>query len=181
MAANCQVDTIGMPSRARTIARDMRTKKKKKGLAIRSSPIECFHMTSRRPYWCPKTMKRRPCWCPKPVLWDLNSFLMQTLSFVPINLHRCWPREWKHSIQMNWTCAWTRSGFGLSIRPWTARNPSCGSTYLVPLLTPKSLNGHGKILYLTWTRGKDLSNHTRTRRYGAYTSVVVELIANAEE
>ena len=28
----------------------------------------------------------------------LNSFLMQTLSFVPINLHRCWPREWKHSM-----------------------------------------------------------------------------------
>ena len=55
--------------------------------------IECFHMTSRRPYWCPKTMKRRPCWCPKPILWELNSFLMQTLSFVPINLHRCWPRE----------------------------------------------------------------------------------------
>ena len=23
---------------------------------------------------------------------------MQTLSFVTINLHRCWPREWKHSI-----------------------------------------------------------------------------------
>ena len=60
--------------------------------------IECFHMTSRRPYWCPKTVKRRPCWCPKPILWELNSFLMQTLSFVPINLHRCWPREWKHSI-----------------------------------------------------------------------------------
>ena len=39
------------------------------------------------------TMKRRPCLCPKPVLWELNSFLMQTLSFVPINLHRCWPRE----------------------------------------------------------------------------------------
>ena len=32
-------------------------------------------------------------WCPKPVLWELNSFLMQTLSFVPINLHRCWPRK----------------------------------------------------------------------------------------
>ena len=61
--------------------------------------IECFHMTSRRPYWCPKTMKRRPCWCPKPVLWELNSFLMQTLSFVPINLHRWWSREWKHSIK----------------------------------------------------------------------------------
>ena len=63
-----------------------------------SNVIECFHMTSQRPYWCPKTMKRQPCWCPKPVLWELNSFLMQTLSFVPINLHRCWPREWKHSI-----------------------------------------------------------------------------------
>ena len=62
------------------------------------SGIECFHMTSRRRYWCSKTMKRRPCWCPKPILWELNSFLMQTLSFVPINLHRCWPREWKHSI-----------------------------------------------------------------------------------
>ena len=47
---------------------------------------------------CPKTMKRRPCWCPKPVLWEMNSFLIQTLFFVPINLHRCWPREWKHSI-----------------------------------------------------------------------------------
>ena len=61
--------------------------------------IECFHMTSRRPYWCPKTMKRRPCWCPKRVLWELNSFLMQTLSVIPINLHRFWPREWKHSIK----------------------------------------------------------------------------------
>ena len=36
--------------------------------------------------------------CPKPDLCELNSFLMQTISFVPINLHRCWPREWKHSI-----------------------------------------------------------------------------------
>ena len=42
-------------------------------------------MTSRRPYWCPKTMKRWPCWCPKPILWELNSFLMQTLPFVPMN------------------------------------------------------------------------------------------------
>ena len=39
-------------------------------------PVDRFHMTSRRPYWCTKTMKRRPCWCPKPILWELNSFLM---------------------------------------------------------------------------------------------------------
>ena len=64
----------------------------------RGSSIECFHMTSRRPYWCSKTMKRLPCWCPKPVPWEFNSFLMQTLSFAAINLHICWPREWKHSI-----------------------------------------------------------------------------------
>ena len=40
-----------------------------------SCSIECFHMTSLQPYWCPKTIKRRPCWCPKPVPWELNPFL----------------------------------------------------------------------------------------------------------
>ena len=30
--------------------------------------------------------------------WKLHSFLTQTRSFVLINLHRCWPREWKHSL-----------------------------------------------------------------------------------
>ena len=34
----------------------------------------------------------------KAFLWKSNSFLMQTLYFVTINLHRCWPRDWKHSI-----------------------------------------------------------------------------------
>ena len=41
-----------------------------------STQIDCFHMTSRRPYWCTKTMKWRPFWCTKPILWELNSFLM---------------------------------------------------------------------------------------------------------
>ena len=73
---------------------------KKTGLwAMSCATIECFHMTSRQPYSSPKTMKRRPCFCPKPIFWEVYSFLEQTLSFVPINLHRCWPREWKHSIQ----------------------------------------------------------------------------------
>ena len=36
--------------------------------------MECFHMTSRPPYWCPKTMKRRPCWSPKPIFWELELF-----------------------------------------------------------------------------------------------------------
>ena len=47
---------------------------------------------------CSKAMKRWPCWCPKPVLRELNVFLCKKLSFVPINLHRCWPRERKRSI-----------------------------------------------------------------------------------
>ena len=47
-----------------------------------SLTIKRFHVTSRRPYWCSKTMKWRPCWCTKPDLWELSSFLMQTFSFV---------------------------------------------------------------------------------------------------
>ena len=34
------------------------------------------------------------------ILRDVYSFLMQTLPFVLINSHRCWPREWKHSIHV---------------------------------------------------------------------------------
>ena len=45
---------------------------------------ECFHVTSRQPFWSPK-----------PILWKLNFFLMLTLSFVPRNLHCCWPCQWK--------------------------------------------------------------------------------------
>ena len=37
--------------------------------------IECFHITSQRPCWCPKTKKWRPCWYPNLNLWELNSFL----------------------------------------------------------------------------------------------------------
>ena len=40
--------------------------------------LECFQVTSRWPYWCPKQ-----------ILWELNSYLKKTLSFVPINLQRC--------------------------------------------------------------------------------------------
>ena len=45
-------------------------------------------------------VKRWPCWCTKTTLWELNSFLMKKLSFVPINYHRCQPREWKRSIYL---------------------------------------------------------------------------------
>ena len=77
--------------------------------------IEGFHMTSRRPYWCPKTMKPRPCRCPKQVLWELNSFVMQMLSFVLINLHRCWPREWKTDYRRILVYSFCLINIGLSL------------------------------------------------------------------
>ena len=49
------------------------------------------------------------------ILWELNSSLMQTLSFVPIHLHRCcnWPREGKCSIAGG--RMWTRVNLGAII------------------------------------------------------------------
>ena len=47
---------------------------------------EHFHITSRLPYWCSKTIKRRPFYCFKPVLLHVNSFLMKTFSFGQIHL-----------------------------------------------------------------------------------------------
>ena len=49
--------------------------------------IDRFHMTS-----------RRPCLCTKKILWELNSFYMLKLYFIPSNLQSCWPRDWKRSI-----------------------------------------------------------------------------------
>lgn len=37
----------------------------------------------------------KPCQCPIAILWELNPFLVQTLSLALINTHGCWPRESK--------------------------------------------------------------------------------------
>ena len=59
--------------------------------------LDLFHMTLQRPFWCPKTIKRWPCLVleTKPV--EVELFLIWMLSFVKINLHRCWPLVWKRS------------------------------------------------------------------------------------
>ena len=36
-----------------------------------------------------KTMNWRPCLCTKKILWELNSFHMLKLSFIPSNLQSC--------------------------------------------------------------------------------------------
>ena len=57
-----------------------------------------FHILSRSPCWCPQRKKWRPCWCPDPILRELNSMIMQTLSFVFTEKHGCWSRECKTRI-----------------------------------------------------------------------------------
>ena len=69
----------------------------------RKWPMERFHMTLRRPYWCSKTMKQSPhVGVPNQ---SCGFFLMETLSFVPVNLYGCCPREWKRSIGAT-VCTW---------------------------------------------------------------------------
>ena len=59
---------------------------------------ECFHMTSRRPYWCLTQWNGNHVGVSNQSCGSWILFFMQTLSFVPINLHRCWPSEWKRPI-----------------------------------------------------------------------------------
>ena len=66
--------------------------------------VRCMHMMSWQSCWCSKTMKWRPCCCTKPILWEFNSFLMKTLSFVPIDLHGCQARE---HIRIKYCCCYT--------------------------------------------------------------------------
>ena len=67
-------------------------------------PIERFHMTSRRPYWCSKTKKRRPC--SVMLVFQTNQVGVELFSYVNkffcshkfAYICRCWPREWKRSV-----------------------------------------------------------------------------------
>ena len=66
--------------------------------AHNQGPILGFHMTSRPPCWCPQTMQWRPCWCPDPILRELKAIIMLTSSFVFVEKHGCWSREWNPRI-----------------------------------------------------------------------------------
>ena len=53
--------------------------------------MERFHMMS---WWpVPKNETAAMLVYQLQLLWELNSFLMQMFSFVPINLYSGWPRE----------------------------------------------------------------------------------------
>ena len=57
-------------------------------------PLELFHLTSRNVtsvILVSQNNETAAILVPKPVLWEL----CKKLFFLPINLHICWPREWK--------------------------------------------------------------------------------------
>ena len=70
-------------------------------------------------------MKQRPCWRSKPILWELKSFLL-ALSFVEINLHRDWSREWKRSTAST-SFPGSLSYPSLSLAPWGRVGESPGN------------------------------------------------------
>ena len=55
-------------------------------------------MTSRRPYLRTKQWIGGHVCTQKKILWELNSYHMLKLSFIPSNLQSCWPCDWKRSI-----------------------------------------------------------------------------------
>ena len=85
-----------MTDRERKIAR---TKKRPKCAISYLIWIESLHMTPRRPYWCSKTMKRQSCWCSMLISCGSWTLFLGKRIFFPINLHKCYPPEWKRSIR----------------------------------------------------------------------------------
>ena len=67
---------------------------------VRTSIVR-FDMTSRRLYLCTKQWIGGHVCVQKKILWELNSFHMLKLSFIPSNLQSscCWPRDWKRSMK----------------------------------------------------------------------------------
>ena len=67
---------------------------------VRTSIVR-FHVTSRRPYLGTKQWIGGHVCVQKKILWELNSFHMLKLSFIPSNLQSscCWPRDWKRSMK----------------------------------------------------------------------------------
>ena len=61
----------------------------------------------------PKQRKGRPCWCLQLLLRELNSILVQTFSFVLVEKHVNWTREWKHSVKINKKVKITLLKFGI--------------------------------------------------------------------
>lgn len=94
---------------------------------------------SQQPYWCSKTIKRQSYWGTKPILWKLISFLMLTLSFVPINLHGCCSREWKRFMVQQYRLEALREGLSSALS-WPLRVESLLTFPAVSISS--TFNGH---------------------------------------
>ena len=70
----------------------------------RKWPQERFYVTSRRPYWCSKTMKRWPaCWCSKPILMGFFSYVNPFIcSNKFVWMLATWVKtpNWSHSVYL---------------------------------------------------------------------------------
>ena len=66
---------IGRKPKGENTMKEKKTESNPAGIFIMNSKIDRFHMTSRRPYWCSKQ-----------IIWELDSFLIEKVFFVPINL-----------------------------------------------------------------------------------------------
>ena len=66
--------------------------------------IDRFHMISRS-YWC-RQWNSGHFGVQRKSRRNLTLFLCKKMSFVPRNLHCCWPREWKRSIYKGRLSLW---------------------------------------------------------------------------
>ena len=113
-------------------------------------------------------MKWRPCWCPKPVLWEWNSFLMPTISFVPIHLHTGHVGE--NALYATSTFAIMHLICALSTHPQILHNLSFllgitavpreikNSTYTKLLWVPNCFFGIREFRFLVWRPGFEIKS-----------------------
>ena len=100
------------------------------------SNLECFHVTSWRPYWCPKTIKRWPCWCPKPVLRELNSFLI--LANFWVDSRRFASNKSLHHLRI-WVSEVAQFPVGNPQRSWNIPYTSCKNRGRISCLSTTDL------------------------------------------
>ena len=117
-------------------------------------------------------MEGRPCWCAQWILWDLNSILMLTFSFVLVEKMLTWPhwsRVWRHSISSKLVLPGLHSGwlscpcqvctFNLWIGKFTFESSYVGSFYMV------SDQQYCGLRKRHWRRGRDRETRKINREH----------------
>ena len=92
--------------------------------------IELFHLTSLPPCWCPQQWNGGHVVSQTSVetVWKLNLSRPLKLAYVPRNLHSCWQREWKRSINES------------TIEPYLTQVHDNTLVYFLPQVSSENLN-----------------------------------------